>query len=361
MTTEQARLTPPKTKPNTSAARIADDWYAVCRSRDLRKKPIAFTLLGVPLAVFRDDAGGVGALLDRCPHRNVPLSLGRVNGGQLECGYHGWSFDREGTCQRVPGLCGEQTGKGRRVDAYPTRELDGYVWVYGTPGVTPEREPFRVPHQDDPRYTTVHQRFDMEGTVHAVLENALDVPHTAFLHRGLFRADKARQPIEVRVRRFGDRAEAEYIGEQRPDGVIGRLLSPSGGVVEHFDRFFLPSIGQVEYRLGEDAHVVANSLLTPITDHLTRMFGVVSFRLPFRVPARVLEPILKPLGVAILKQDATMLREQTDTIHRFGGEQYVSTDIDVLGPHILRLLRQAERGHRGADEPTAEKSLTMMV
>jgi len=361
------RLVPPETKPKRSVARVLDDWYVVARAADLGDKPIAVTLMGIPMAIFRDAAGQVGALLDRCPHRNVPLSIGRVEGPHLECGYHGWRFDREGECQHVPALCAESAAKGRKgrqVTAYPAREQQGYVWVYPTPMEQgpPAREPFRFPLADDPRYATVHHDLRAPGSVHAVAENALDVPHTAFLHRGLFRNDGDRNEIEVQVRRWHDRVEAEYIGEPRPEGILGRVLAPGGGVVQHFDRFVLPSIAQVEYRLGEQAHVWVCTALTPIGDYETHMWNVVSFKLGFLPPklGALAGEVLKPLGLQVLRQDIAMLRKQTATIERFGGERYVSTEIDVLGPHILRLLQQAERGREAPGEPE-RRSFTMHV
>ena len=360
----ERRLVPPTCKPLSSVARVLDDWYVVARSADVSRRPVSRTLLGIPLVLFRGD-GGVSALLDRCPHRNAPLSRGRVTGGRLECGYHGWQFDTGGRCRHVPGLCSEAhgKGKGRHVEAFPTTESNGFVWVYPTAGAKPTRPPYRFPHIDDRRYTTVRQIIDVEGTVHATAENALDVPHTHFLHRGLFRNEGARHTIDVVVRRWHDRVEAQYIGEPRPEGLIGRLLAPGGGIVEHFDRFLLPSIAQVEYRLGDDAHLVATTALTPITDWRTRMFGVVTFRLR-RLPPKVgalAGRLLKPLGLAILRQDAAMLRAQTATIRRFGGERYVSTELDVLGPAILRLLRQAERGRAAPTNEPTEKRLQMRV
>src|SRR5690606_10064282 len=100
---------------------------------------------------------------------------------------------------------------------------DGYVWVYSTPDVEPRGQPFRFPLLDAKGYTTVRREFTVNATMHAVVENALDVPHTAFLHGGLFRTAKKENEIEVVVRRYGDRVEAEYIGEPRPKGLVGRL------------------------------------------------------------------------------------------------------------------------------------------
>jgi phenylpropionate dioxygenase-like ring-hydroxylating dioxygenase large terminal subunit len=340
-------LRPPSTKGHVSVARLSRYWYVGCRSADLRRGPLGRTVLGVPLVLFRGAGGQAGALLDRCPHRNVPLSLGRVLGsGQLECAYHGWQFDVAGACRLVPGLCSDADGKQRRVDAYPVREQDGFVWVCPSLEVPAMDEPFRFPQADRPDYQTVVREVRAEATLHATVENALDVPHTAYLHRGLFRGGKKNE-IQVVVRRGADLIDAEYLGEPRPAGIAGRLLSPSGGVVEHHDRFFLPSIAQVEYRLGSENHFIVTSACTPVTDFSTRLFAVVSFRT--RLPGWLVRPLLEPFALRIFRQDAAILKAQSDNIRRFGGEQYMSTEIDVLGPHIWRLMRQAERGELAYD------------
>jgi hypothetical protein len=168
------------------------------------------------------------------------------------------------------------------------------------------------------------------------------VPHTAFLHAGLFRTRRDPHEIEVIVRRRADRVEAEYVGEPRPSGVVGRLLAPGGGVVVHFDRFLLPCLAQVEYRLGDDNHLVVTSAMTPVADFETRVFAVVSLRL--RIGTRLVVPLVSPLATRIFRQDMSILARQTATIRRFGGERLASTEIDVLGPQIWRLLQEAARG-----------------
>ena len=348
------------TKGRTSVAHIPDDWYIACRSAELRRVPLPVTLLEIPLVLFRTAAGNAAALLDRCPHRNVPLSLGTVRGDLLECSYHGWCFDESGVCRIVPGLRSDNEERGRRVQQYPVRESDGFVWVYATPDVTPTRLPFTFPHVGDRRYKTICKEFRVAGSIHAVAENALDVPHTAFLHGGLFRpTGGSANEIEVILRRFHDRVEAEYIGEPRPSGAAGLILAPKGGTVVHFDRFILPSVAQVEYRLGERTHFCVTSFLTPVEDLVTRLFAVVSFRLPF--PGWMVSPFVKPLIMYIFRQDARILDHQAETIMRFGGEQFVTTEIDVLGPHIQRLLRQAERGERNDVHDAVVRRVKMVI
>ncbi len=356
--TSTEKMRPPLAKAS-SVARVEKAWYIACRSGELGKHPIARRVLGTPLVLFRGENDAPGALLDRCPHRNVPLSMGRVQDGLLECGYHGWRFDQSGACKKVPSLACATEAAGRAAPAFACREQDGFVWIWAEADAEPVGDPFRFPLVGAPGYTTVRHHVVANATLHATAENALDVPHTAFLHSGLFRSDdKPRNRIEVVVRRWHDRVEAQYLGEPRPGGLAGKLLAPKGGVVEHFDRFLLPSIVQVEYRLGE-SHFLVCAALTPEEDFLTHLYAVISFKLP--IPGWLVVPFLRPVALRIFGQDAQILAKQTANIQRFGGEQYVSTEIDVLGPHILRLLRQAERGKLdGASEP-ALKSFTMDV
>src|SRR5205823_4861808 len=108
----------------------------------------AISLMDTPLVAFRGAGGRAAVAVDRCPHRNYPLSHGRITGeGTLECGYHGWRFDTGGGCVAVPGLATGATAGAvpRRVATHATLERDGIVWFWGEPDVEPRRQPFRLP------------------------------------------------------------------------------------------------------------------------------------------------------------------------------------------------------------------------
>ncbi|GAB4214940.1 MAG: Rieske 2Fe-2S domain-containing protein [Sandaracinaceae bacterium] len=341
-----------------SIVKLTHAWFIACASAELGDRPREVLIQDVPLVVFRDERGRPATLLDRCPHRNVPLSGGRCESdGTIECPYHGWRFDRDGTVRAIPSLTGEIAAKARNVPSYPTIEQDGWVWVYQTPGEMPASRPHRFALLDAPGYTSVRQSVTAESTMYSALENALDVPHTAFLHKGLFRSESRGVTLTVKVRRGKDRVEAEYLGEPRPPGLVAKLLSPSGGIVSHWDRFVLPSVAQVEYRIGEENHFLADTVCTPVSDFVTRLHAVVSVR--SRVPGRVIAPLVKPLALRVFQQDAEILRRQTERIVRLGGEQFASTEIDVLGRHIWRLLRSAERGE--TDPPEEETEVRLVV
>jgi phenylpropionate dioxygenase-like ring-hydroxylating dioxygenase large terminal subunit len=334
-------------------------WYLACEGRDLGRRPLRHTVLGTPLVLFRAGAGEPAALLDRCAHRNLALSEGRVVGEHIECAYHGWRFDRRGQCREIPALVGTNELKGRTVQAFPAVEQQGLIWVYMEPEQRPTTPPFSFPHVGARGYGLIRFRAEVQATLLATLENMLDVPHTAFLHRSLFRGGP-KQRITAIVRRFGDRAEAEYVGEPRPSGLAGRLLAPRGGAVVHFDRFLLPSIAQVEYRLGR-SHLVVTNALTPIDAFTTRFVSLTSFRLP--APSLLVRALLAPLARHIFRQDARILRLQTETIRRFGAESYSSTEADLLGPHMWALLKRAARSEtpEAGAEPEVERRIELYV
>lgn len=342
-----------------TTVRLPRYWHVACLSSELGSKPLGRQVLGLPLVLFRGPDGRPAALVDRCPHRNVPLSLGRCRDGEVECGYHGWRYDSAGRCREVPGLAEDVTDKPvRAVASFPVVEQDGMVWVVPG-GEDPVTEaPPRLTGVGEPGYRTVDLRLDVPGPMLAAVENALDVPHTSFLHRGLFRGRSERVPVGVTVVGGDDRVEARFEGEPVPPGVVGRLLSPEGGVVEHTDRFVVPALAQVEYRLGP-RHVVLNAFYTPVDDESCVLHAVAAYKLP--IPPAVVRALLVPLARVILGQDNRILAAQRAAVARFGGERYVNTPIDLLGPHILRLLRRHERGEVTHDGPVEFERLTLLT
>ena len=343
-----------------TAVPLPHHWHVAALAREVGRRPIGRTVLGVPLVLFRDGAGRVAALADRCPHRNVPLSLGRTVDGDLECRYHGWRFTGSGRCTAVPGLDdpADPDRPVRRVRSFPVVERDRMVWVVVGDGAPATPAPPRLVGVGEPGYRTIDLRLDVPGPAFAALENALDVPHTSFLHRGLFRGRRERVPVGVTVRHGDDHVEAVFDGEPVPPGVVGRVLSPEGGVVEHVDRFVVPSLAQVEYRLG-DRHVALNAFYTPVDADSCVLHAVAAYRLP--LPTAVARAAVLPLARWVLHQDNWVLRHQRDNVARFGGERFVNTPIDLLGPAILRLLRRHERGDPPPATSAPDEHLTLLT
>src|SRR5260370_7703360 len=104
-------------------------WYPITRTPELDQEPVlAVTLLGENLALYRTDAGKLGQVSQRCPHRGASLAYGIPEEEGLRCPYHGWRYDRTGQCKKHPADPAHSTFKDRiKIPAYPFQQLAGLL------------------------------------------------------------------------------------------------------------------------------------------------------------------------------------------------------------------------------------------
>ncbi|SFU07975.1 Rieske 2Fe-2S domain-containing protein [Paraburkholderia aspalathi] len=107
-------------------------WTVALRESVTGEKPLAVMCNGEALVLFRNAAGELCALEDRCPHRRVPLALGTVTPKGLQCGYHGWTFNgTTGMCATIPNLREDERVPSRYgARAYRVAESNGFVHVW---------------------------------------------------------------------------------------------------------------------------------------------------------------------------------------------------------------------------------------
>lgn len=162
---------------------FAHVWTPLVPLRNLRGGPVGVRLAGEPVVVFLDDKGQPGALIDRCPHRGVKLSLGRVTGeGCLECPFHGWRFGTDGRNRGAP-LNPSARLETLGATALPARRIGDFVWVYTAPGAEAPSEPVVPETLTDPGLARiiVERTWNCHWT--RAMENMLDSPHLPFVHR----------------------------------------------------------------------------------------------------------------------------------------------------------------------------------
>ena len=106
-------------------------WYPTIVSSELTDQPVKRRMLGLDFVLFRDSDGVARCLSNTCVHRGGSLAGGKIKNGCVECPYHGWQFDGDGRCQRIPSLGPDARIPSRaRVDAYPTQERYGLVFAF---------------------------------------------------------------------------------------------------------------------------------------------------------------------------------------------------------------------------------------
>ncbi len=152
-------------------------WYVVAKSTDIINNPLPVILWNKNIVLFRDAAGKINALEDKCPHRQVKLSSGKVINNNLECSYHGWQFDSEGECVSIPYLTAKQKLPNCKIKSYPVRELDGFIWLFPGDDNYHEIHPLRIPEWDHLNYIATVSTIECKGHFSYLIENLMDMYH----------------------------------------------------------------------------------------------------------------------------------------------------------------------------------------
>jgi vanillate O-demethylase monooxygenase subunit len=173
---------------------IRNTWYIAAEPHEVTTRPLARTLLEKPIVLFRTESAKVVALDDRCPHRFAPLSLGRVVGERIQCGYHGAQFDTSGACVHVPGQ--DIVPPKARTGSYPVVEKHGYVWIWlGEPQGAADTSsiPDFLYRSDHPGWDGGYGHFESIGANYNLInDNLFDITHAEYVHPESFGGEEMR-------------------------------------------------------------------------------------------------------------------------------------------------------------------------
>jgi phenylpropionate dioxygenase-like ring-hydroxylating dioxygenase large terminal subunit len=318
-------------------------WIAVAETKQLRNRPLGCTVLGLPVVLFRH-ADGITAMLDRCPHRNVPLSAGTVNNDLLRCAYHGWEFDQTGKCVNIPGLanCSSsvQCSEKLSTPVFSVIEKDGLIFVRleNSEDVRNETASF-LPDDAlspfNPKFDSFMWSNQLECNFINSLENLLDPMHPAFIHALLVRTSSKRRGTNVKVKRTQEMLEVAYEENNVASGLIPKLFE--GLRTQSIGRYFPPFTAQLEYRGENGTRFLLTTIFSPTDQNQTQTYSWLSTPCGL-IPPFLKESVLRLIFAQILKQDQQILSLQTANIDRFNEEKFVSTSLDIVRPHILHFL-----------------------
>lgn len=230
---------------------LRDCWYVAMWADDLGEKPEARVFLEEAVALFRDQDGTAHAVDGRCPHRFAALGHGRVEGGALECPYHGLRFDGSGACVFNPHGAGALPDL--RLRRYPLEQRHGLLWIWmgrpeaADPALIPDFAWLASGDWDVVRGATL-----AEGHYELYTDNILDLSHANYVHPGLEAA--AFTQGERRFWQDGDRAYSEYV---RLNDTISPNLAAVMGVAGMPQDFYglvewhAPAVLFFDYRAGD--------------------------------------------------------------------------------------------------------------
>ena len=177
---------------------LRNAWYVAAWDHEVTRELRPVQVLGERIVLYRTEAGEPAALEDACPHRKLPLSMGRLRGDEIECGYHGLVFDPAGRCTRIPAV--KRVPASVRVRSYPIVSRYGLAWVWmGEAAKARPETIFSVGHWDDPCWgKNTGGCMTVDCNYLYVTDNLLDPSHVAWVHRTSFGNDACEaEPVQV--------------------------------------------------------------------------------------------------------------------------------------------------------------------
>ncbi|MCU1659274.1 MAG: Rieske (2Fe-2S) iron-sulfur domain protein [Pseudonocardiales bacterium] len=236
-------------------------FYVACFSRDVGAAPVARRILGTDLVIWRAEPdGAVSVALDRCAHRDAPLSRGWIKDCHLVCPYHGWEWDRQGHTQRIPQFPEARHPSKSGLTMVRSDERYGMVWVCldddPLVGIPP------IPEWGAPGWRTVPEyEFTFECTAMHLLENNFDPGHVAFVHRNTFGNPDRPELTDTEVARtsYGLETSGQVPVESRP-GEVGATVRTT------VSKLYAPFFGHIAITYPDGLRHVMIKAITPVDD-----------------------------------------------------------------------------------------------
>jgi len=334
-----------------SAVSFEDYWYVVAESQELTPNSVlARCVLGEWLVCYRGGDGVPAALRDRCLHRSGRLSDGVVRDGRLHCPYHGWTYDRAGKVVAVPSMAAPPDLCN---PPYPIIERDGYVYVRLNRRAAADIQPFAMPHYGEPGWKHLRLQNRFANNVGNCVENFIDIPHTAFVHSGIFRSHSG-ESIAATIVREGGAVHVRYRNERGNLGTFHWFLNPRREPVGHTDSFYTPNVTSVCYELTRGWVFVITSQAVPVAEDETLVYTDLTYR--FGAFTAAAAWFVRRQGQRIIDQDIAILGRQMEVIRKYGGS-FADTPADAIHRYVDSLRQAVAQG----EDPSALPRLQMEI
>jgi vanillate O-demethylase monooxygenase subunit len=226
---------------------LRNQWYAAGFIDDVGRGLLARTFLGEDVLLYRREDGAPVAIENRCAHRRLPLSMGRLVGDAVECGYHGLLYGADGRCLKVPGQASVPDVRVRR---YPLVERHRYLWIWmGDPA---EADAALIPgfdRLDDPDVGITRIALKPQCHVQLVIDNLLDLSHLAYVHNTTTGNAAVAEDAVVKTERHGDVVQVKrWIRDVEPAPTFVQFGGYNGRVdLWQISEFRPPSYIRVSY------------------------------------------------------------------------------------------------------------------
>jgi phenylpropionate dioxygenase-like ring-hydroxylating dioxygenase large terminal subunit len=333
---------------------IRNAWYVAAWSSEVSNSFFTRRILDEPVLMYRMSDGTPVALLDRCAHKLVPLSMGRLVGDRVQCGYHGLEYDCSGKCVRVPGQ--ERIPPQAKVRSFPLEERYNALWIWmGEPDLADPALIIDIERFGKPGWAVIDGQYQCHRTSFInIAENLVDPAHTTYVHKGTI-GNPAASDVTVEVQTGKNNQGLDYVlayrwitnAEAPP---IDKRLGGFTGLTDRcqYYNFFPPAVsrvdvvtmnaGQEHTEENKDSGLRAFSykFLTPETVNRTHFFWmhVRNFRLDEDVSA-----LIEGMNATFEEDNvisSAMQLEQEAT----GDLQYAWIQIDAAPARLRKMIEK---------------------
>ena len=335
-------------------------WYACFWDAELKHQLVARTICNKKVVFYRRQDGQPVALEDACWHRLLPLSMGRLDGDELVCGYHGLAYNSHGRCVFMPSQ--ETINPAAAVRAFPIVERHRFIWIW--PGDPELADPAKVPDlhwNRDPAWAGDGKTIQVQCDYRLVVDNLMDLTHEAFVHgssignsavaEAPFETTHAERTATVTRWMLGIDAPPFWAGQMKLAGLSGKIdrwqiIKFEGPCTIAIDVGVAPAgTGAEEGDRSQGINGYVLNTITPETDRTCHYHW--AFVRNYRLNDQRLTTDLREGVAHIFHEDEIILQAQQKAIEENPGHIFYNINIDsgsMWARRIIDKMVAAEAG-----------------
>ena len=329
-----------------SSPYLRNCWYVAAFGHEVSRRLLARTLLDEPVLLWRTEAGQAVALADRCPHRAVPLSRGKLVGDTVQCSYHGLRMGPDGRCREVP--CQPRIPEALSCKSYPVLERHGLCWVWmGQPERADAAAVPDVHWLDHPDWTACTGYHHVRANYQLLNDNLLDLSHESFLHERTIGNDAvARAPVSAAVLDGVVRVHRDIHDCEPPPFYIKATGFASRIHRWHTTIYRPPGFNLIEngaFPVGQDKSQALQRRIihlgTPETSTSSHYFWGIARQ--YQRDDNALTEYIREQSARTFDEDKDMLEAQQRALGTGDGSGFLTALVTDAGPlHARRLLQR---------------------
>lgn len=334
---------------------VQNAWYMFGWERELAEGPVSRMILGEPVVVFRDGEGELSALRDVCPHRAVPLSMGRVKDGHLQCPYHGLEFDRDGICRHNPHVAGPPDRI--RVRSFPIVRRYDALWLWmGDPAQANMSDMVDLAWFDPEQYSVCTGSLHINANYRLLIDNLMDLAHAEFIHPTTVGTPGSSGANSVELKDAdGVVTVSTFLPDMPATGLFEKIWTRSANIDKYSDMsWHFPSVMALDLGVmtpgasrSEGFHTPSVHILTPETETSTHYFW--SFSRNFALDDEAVSAaIATTVSKAFNEEDKPVLEAAQKRLSQTGAKLLDFTIGDSGSAKVRRRLDRAVAAEAGA-------------